>query len=122
MEFKVMTDEHVANAVSEQLIQKNVEAIRLIDVLDSSTPDPEVLEYCHEHGYALITLDRGMDGHAKARVNAGSEHAGIFIAAKVQGTAHIGIIVNFITLYNEAIKESAASVENDVYNKVIYVD
>ena len=118
--FVVMADEHLANAVVEQLNQKGVYAVRLIDYLQAGTPDPEVLEFCFQHSYALITLDKRMRGHIQARANDGLEHAGVFIGTEdLQGTKGIGIIVNFIVFYHEAIMIGAATVANDVYNKVI---
>lgn len=118
--FMVMADEHLANAVVEQLNQKGVNAVRLIDYLNAGTPDPEVLEFCHQHGYALITLDKRIRGHIQARTNDGLEHAGVFIGTEdLQGINRIGIIVNLIVFYNEAIMAGAATVADDVYNKVI---
>lgn len=120
MKFMVMTDEHVANAISEQLVRKGIEAIRLIDALPESTPDPDVLEYCHQHGYALITLDKGMRDHAASRFSEEKEHAGIFLGNKdFQGAKGIGTIVKFIIFFNDAVNGGAASVEDDVYNEII---
>lgn len=119
-QFMVMTDEHLANAIVEQLIRKGVDAVRLIDHLPTGTPDPDVLEYCHEQGYALITLDEPMRGHIHARSQQSLDHAGVFIGTKeMQGAGSIGTIVNFIVFFNEAIENGAATVEDDVYNRII---
>jgi predicted nuclease of predicted toxin-antitoxin system len=116
----VMTDEHLANAIARQLTQKDVNAVRLIDHLVAGTPDPEVLEYCHQHGYALITLDEPMRGHIHTRTRQGLEHAGVFIGTKdMQGQKGVGIIINFIVFFNESIEAGAATVEDDVYNQII---
>lgn len=120
-EFKILADENIANAVVEQLIKNGIVAERVQKVLPEGTTDPDLLEYCYQHGYTLVTLDRGMDGHAANRINSGKEHAGVFIGANLQGPQNIGTIVNFIVLYDEAIKGAAASVEDDVYNKIIYI-
>ncbi len=118
--FKVMADEHVANALVQQLNEKGVHAVRLIDHLPTGTPDPEVLAYCHQQRYALITLDEPMRGHIQDRLDKGLEHAGVFIGTnKLQGTKGIGKIVNLIVFYHEAIATGAATVTDDVYNKVI---
>lgn len=122
MKFMVMTDENVANAVAEQLVKKGVEAIRLLDILPQGTLDPEILEYCHEQGYALITLDERLKGHVNDRHAEGKEHAGVFIGANLPDARKIGAIVNFIVFINDSINEDAATVENDVYNQVIYID
>ena len=82
MDFKVMTDEHITNAVSEQLISKGISAVRLIDLLPEGTPDPEVLEYCHTHGYSLITLDEPMRGHINQRTFGGKEHSAYLLGQR----------------------------------------
>lgn len=118
--FMVMTDEHLANAISQQLMEKGIQAVRLIDHLPTGTSDPEVLEYCHQHGYTLITLDEPMRGHIQTRIQQGLEHAGVFIGTKdLQGSKGIGVIVNFTVFYNEAIVAGAATVADDVYNQII---
>lgn len=122
MEFKVMTDENMANAVAEQLVKKGVNAIRLLDVLPHGTLDPELLEYCHQHGYALVTLDERIKGHIQDRHTEGKEHAGVFIGANLSDTQKIGVVVNFIVFINDSINIGAATTENDVYNQVIYID
>jgi|GEM_PF-1647370 len=120
MQFMVMTDEHIANAIAQQLIKKGVIAVRLIDHMPSGTPDPDVLEYCHQHGYALITLDEPMRGHINTRTAKGLEHAGVFLGThEMQGSSGIGIIVNFITFFHDSIQAGAATVEGDVYNRII---
>jgi len=97
MEFMVMTDEHVANVIWQQLSEKEVNVVRLIDILPTGTPDPQVLEYCHQYGYALITLDEPMRGHIKSRTQIGKEHAGVFLGnRRMQGSKGIGTIVNFM--------------------------
>lgn len=120
--FAVMTDEHVANAIYEQLKQRDVQIVRLIDSLPTGTPDPDVLEYCHQHNYALITLDERIQGHIKERLENGDEHAGVFIGGShLQGSKGIGIIVNFIAFYHDMIQEGAATVEDDVYNQIVFI-
>lgn len=122
VEFMVMTDEHLANAIAQQLTQKGVNTVRLIDHLPAGTPDPEVLEYCHHHGYALITLDEHIQGHINKRLTDGNEHAGVFIGrSHLQGDKGIGTIVNFIAFYHNTIQEGAATVEDDVYNQTIFI-
>jgi len=119
-QLMVMTDEHLANAIVEQLMEKGITAVRLIDHLPVGTPDPEVLEYCYQHGYVLITLDEPMRGHINARIRQGLDHAGVFLGTKdMQGTRGIGTIVNFVVFFSDAIEAGAATIEDDVYNRVI---
>ncbi len=121
--FTVMADEHLANAIVQQLNQKGVHALRLIDHLPAGTPDPDVLAFCHQHRYALLTLDEPMRGHVQDRLDQGLEHAGVFIGTnKLQGTEGIGTIVNFVVFYHKAIMAGAATLANDVYNEIIQID
>jgi hypothetical protein len=121
--FKVMTDEHIANAIAKQLIEKGVDAVRLIDVIDEGTPDPDVLEYCHVNGYTLITLDEQIKRQVEKRVSEGESHAGVLIGGHhLQGSPGIGTIVKYVTFMNEAINGGAATLENDVYNRISYIE
>ena len=123
MPFRVMTDEHLPNAIVQQLTRKGVNAVRLIDHLPAGTPDPEVLEFCYQRGYALITLDEPMRGHILTRIQQGLEHAGVFIGTKdLQGSKGIGVIVTLIHFYHEAIATGAATLAKDVYNEIIQID
>jgi len=122
-ELKILADENIANAVVEQLVKNGIEAERVQNVLPESTHDLDVLEYCYQHGFALVTHDKDIRRHIKARTNEGKGHAGIFIAGThLQGTKGIGAIVNFIVFYKDAINEGAATIEDDVYNKIMDIN
>lgn len=121
MTLKIMTDENIPNAVTTQLVKNGVEAIRLIDGLPEGTPDPDVLEYCHQHGYIFLTMDTSITKHIDDRVNEGKEHAGVFIGVRaLQISGGIGVIVSEIVFFNDAIENDAATLEADVYNQVRY--
>jgi hypothetical protein len=121
--LKILADENIVNAVVQQLVKNGVDAIRLIEVLAESTLDPDVLEYCHEHGFALVTHDKSIRSHLTTRTNEGKEHAGVFIAGThLQGTKGIGTIVNFIVFYNDTINAGAATLKDDVYNMIMDIN
>jgi predicted nuclease of predicted toxin-antitoxin system len=56
-DLKILADENIAEAVVQQLVSKGVDATRLIDVLAEGTPDLDVLDYCYQNGFTLVTLD-----------------------------------------------------------------
>lgn len=116
-----MTDENIPNAVVVELQKCGVETTRLIDILVVGTPDPQVLEFCHENGYVLITSDERIRGHVQSRMDAGKDHAGVFIVSQSSGQSLIGKIVDELCFLNLAIQEEAASLKNDVYNQIIYI-
>lgn len=55
--LRILTDENVSKTVTDQLRAKGVDANRLIDHIPEGTPDPDVLEFAHENGFALLTHD-----------------------------------------------------------------
>lgn len=121
-EFKLLADENVAGAVIDQLSRKAVAIRPVSDTLPEGTPDPDLLEFAHENGYALLTHDEHITHHIAARRAEGKAHAGVFIAGHhLQGRAGIGAIVAVIVEYNELIQGGAATVRDDVYNQVIYI-
>jgi predicted nuclease of predicted toxin-antitoxin system len=120
--FKVLVDENMSRAITNQLIQKGVHAVQVQDILPPSTKDPELLEYAYQHGYSLATHDERITEHITERQNANKEHCGIFIAVnRLQGPSGIGKIVEEIVFYDEAIKGGAATLGDSVYNQLIYI-
>jgi hypothetical protein len=120
-EFKILVDENMLKVIAAQLLAKGIIAIRLHDVLPEGTKDPEILEYCFQNTYSLLTHDNRITGHITERHSQGKEHYGVFIAEGLQGQKGVGRIILFMAEWNELILGGAASVENDVYNQVIYV-
>ncbi len=120
--FKLLADENIATAVVDQLAGGGVDIRRVTDVLPEGTPDPDVLAYAHENGYALLTHDEQITGHITNRHKEDIGHAGLFIAGHhLQGEHGIGTIVTFILDYYELIAGDAGSVQDDVYNHTIYI-
>ena len=120
--FKVLADENITAAVIDQLVGKDVHIERVSQFLPEGTPDPDILHYAHENGYALLTHDKEITGHIVSRHNEGKGHAGVFIAGDhLQGQHGIGRIVTFILEYNEVIEAGAGTVQDDVYNHVTYI-
>ena len=86
------------------------------------TPDPELLEYDRENGYALLTHDQKITRHIAARHIEGKGHAGAFIAGKhLQGEHGIGTIVTSILEYHALIVAGAGTVQDNVDNHVNYI-
>jgi predicted nuclease of predicted toxin-antitoxin system len=120
--FKILVDENMPRIIASELVAKRVDAIRLSDVLPLGTKDPEVLEFCFENAYSLLTYDEHIRRHIDKRIEEGKSHCGVFIAGDhLQGVKGIGQIVSEILFFAESIQGDAASLENDVYNQVRYI-
>jgi len=90
--------------------------------LPEGTPDPDILHYAHENGYALLTHDKEITRHIAARHREGKGHAGVFIAGKhLQGEHGIGTIVTSILEYHALILAGGWAVQDDVDNHVKYI-
>ena len=112
----------VAAAVVNQLAGTGVEIRRMGDALTEGAPDPVVLAYALENGYALLTHDEQITRHIATRHKDGKGHAGMFIAGRhLQGRRGIGTIVTFILEYHALIAAGAGTVKDDVYNQTIYI-
>lgn len=121
-QFVILTDENIANEVALQLQAKDKNAVRLIDELPAGTPDSDVLEYCHQRGYTLLTHDESITKHIKERIEAGKEYAGVLIAPNhLQGVKGIGRIVKAIETLDTNIKEGTESIIDNVYNQIRYI-
>lgn len=121
-EFKLLADEHIAGAVIDAIKGHGIEIKTVRDILTEGTPDPELLEFAYENDYILLTHDEHITRHVVARREEGKEHGGIFIAGHhLQGKGGIGRIVTVIVEYNDFIQGGAATVQDDIYNQIIYL-
>jgi len=121
-QFMILTDEHIAGGVVQQLRKNGVKVERVEDTVGKGTPDPDVLEYAHQNGYTLLTHDERITNHVKSRTDAGLHYNGVFIAGDhLKGTKGIGRIVSEIVFWHTAILNGAANIEVDVYNQVNYI-
>ncbi|MDQ7025876.1 MAG: DUF5615 family PIN-like protein [Anaerolineae bacterium] len=121
-QFKILTDEHIAKAIVQQLRKNGVIVDRVEDTVGKGTPDPDLIEYAHQNNYCLLTHDEHIVSHVKNRANAGFQHSGVFIAGDhLKKPEGIGRIVSEIIFWHSAMLEGAASIQNDVYNQVNYI-
>ena len=120
--FKLLADENIAVAVIDQLTGRDIDITRVRHVMSEGTPDPDLLEYAHENGYALLTHDQKITRHIVAPHRECKGHAGVFIAGKhLQGEHGIGTIVTSILEYHALIAADAGTVQDDVDNQVNYL-
>jgi len=66
----------------DQLVRRDVDITRVRHVRPEGAPDPDLLEYAHENGYALLTHDQKIARHIAARHREGKGHAGVFIVVR----------------------------------------
>lgn len=120
--FKLLADENIPAAVIDQLISRDIDITRVRHVLPEGTPDPDLLEYAHENGYALLTHDQKITRHIAARHREGKGHAGVFIAGRhLQGERGIGTIVTSILEYQALLAAGAGTLQDDVDDRVNYI-
>jgi hypothetical protein len=121
-QFRILTDEHIAGAIVQQLRNNGVDVARVEDTIGKGTPDPDVLEYAYQHGYTFLTHDEAIVAHTTSRLNSGKSHAGVFIAPNhLRGKKGIGPVVEYVTEWHEVIAAGAATLQDEVYNQVNYV-
>ena len=114
--FKLLADENIAAAVIGLLVGQDVEIKRVSHVLPDGAPDPDVLAYAHENGYALLTHDEQITRYIIAtRHNEGVGPAGVLIAGHhLQGQRGIDTIMTVILEYRALIAASVGAVQADV--------
>lgn len=121
-QFKILADVNIIPAVVEQLRLRGVEADRLIDLLPQNTKDPDILQFAYDNGYTIVTHDKRIPGHVNARIAAGKQYLGVFIALEhLQGIEGVGGTVEELVFWHEAIVAGAASLQNDVYNQIRWI-
>jgi hypothetical protein len=122
--LRLYSDVHIDKAVANQLRMHGVDIVRCQDVGMHHARDDEHLQYATDNHRAVVTSDADFLALDKQWRNNGQEHAGIyFVKAELtnRGSAAIGITVQSLLFWHEAIEAGAASNENDVYNLVNYI-
>jgi hypothetical protein len=119
VQIKFYTDTHIAKAVAVQLQSKGVDIIRCEDVGMAEAGDLEHLEYTASTGRTIVTNDQGFTGHHRWWLQAGRQHAGIFLIT--HDKENIGMIVMALLFWHEAVAAGAADLANDVYNQIQFI-
>jgi len=90
--------------------------------LGQDAQDPDILEYAFQNGYTILTHDKKIQTHINDRIAEGKNHCGVFIALdNLQGDRGVGRIVAEVTFWHDAIQSGAASLQEEVYNQVIWI-
>ncbi|MDQ7024404.1 MAG: DUF5615 family PIN-like protein [Anaerolineae bacterium] len=117
----ILADTHIAKAISVQLRQKGVDALRLEEIADmpNNSSDKQILTYATVRGRAVLSLDDDFDVLHTEWLSQGKSHAGIFRGQSyLQG--NIGIIVNNLIEYHELIVSGAGTME-DLRSQLIFI-
>jgi hypothetical protein len=115
------TDGHIPFSVADQCRRKapDIEIVRCEEIGLKDAPDDAHWEHILTHWRVLVTADRGFLKRAADRNRQGKDHPGIiFVAPHMQGKPCIGQLVDLIVFLHEAVKAGAATLENDVNNRV----
>ncbi|MEP7284401.1 MAG: DUF5615 family PIN-like protein [Chloroflexota bacterium] len=119
MLIKFYTDTHIDKAVMVQLRLSGIDSIRCEEVGRAEADDFEHLTYAASEQRSIVTNDQGFTGHHRQWLEAGKHHAGIFLITKDK--ENIGLIVNTLLFWHEAITIGAADLEKDVVDQIQYL-
>ena len=120
MSAKFYTDTHIAKAVALQGRRAGVDIIHCEEVGLAEAEDFEHLEFAAAQGRTVISADEDFPIlHAQWKAT-GRTHAGI-IYVQPYRKDQIGMIVAYIAFVHQAIESGAATLEEDVYNSIVYL-
>jgi predicted nuclease of predicted toxin-antitoxin system len=71
----ILTDEHVPRVVITTLRSNGHKVVEANDVFGEATDDAQLLRYCSEHDYVLLTHDRDFAGALSESI----DHTGIVV-------------------------------------------
>ncbi len=115
--LKLYTDAHIDKQVVIQLRNRGVDIVRCEEVNMKHAEDIEHLKYAVQQGRVLITADRDFIDLHTAWTLEGKTHCGIMYV-QPEARALIGVIVKQLYFYHLAVEIGAATLENDIYNKL----
>lgn len=120
--LKLMSDKHIAKAITTQLEKRGVDVLRVETVDMDEADDSAILEYASSQGRAVLTFDDDFDVLNSEWLKAGKIHCGIFrCGGHLLGNRGIGRIVMEIADYHNLIVEGAGTQE-DLYNRIIHIN
>lgn len=120
MSVKFYTDAHISKAIVDQARKRGVDIIRCQDVKLTEAEDIEHLNFAVEQGRTVISADADFPILDAQWRTTGKTHAGI-IYILPDRKDQIGRIVDYLEFLHQAIKDGAATLDEDVYNKLIYL-
>lgn len=117
MSIRYLLDEHISPSYRAQLLWHKSDLVVWI-IGDPTAPakgtsDPEILLWCQEHEFALVTNNRkSMPGHLKDHLDNGDHVPGIFV---INQEMSIGEIIDELILIAEA------SLEDEYQDRILYL-
>ena len=117
MSLKYLLDENVEPSYKTQLARRNFEIIMWVvgepGVPPRGTLDPEILLWCEEHGFVLVTNNRAsMPGHLRDHINEGRHIPGIFT---------LGENMSLGENINQLIFIAEASFDDEYCDQIVYL-
>lgn len=119
--LRFYTDSHVPKQVAIQLRERGIDIIRCQEIGYADATDYEHLEKATSEFRMVITGDSDFPRLNSQWNEVGRFHAGIlYFQPNQQGDT--GAIVNSATFLSQAVEIGAATLEDDVYNRIVYVE
>lgn len=119
--IRYYTDSHVPKQVATQLRNRGVDVLRCQDIGLEDATDVVHLERATADMRTVISGDEDFLRLNAEWNDAERFHAGIvYFRRELQG--NIGLIVKQAFFLYEAVEQGAATPEDDVYNRVIFVE
>ncbi|MCW5934863.1 MAG: DUF5615 family PIN-like protein [Fimbriimonadia bacterium] len=115
--IRYLLDEHVSPSIRQQLIRKSPDLVVWIigdpDAPPKGASDPDLLTWCEEHEFFLITNNRKtMPSHLADHLTNGHHMPGILV---VDPSRDIG------QLLDELVLIAYASFENEYRDRIVYL-
>lgn len=98
---KFFADTHIAKVAVIQLRQHGVEILRCEDVGLEKADDSILLDYAAEHGFVMLSCDRGFRNWGYLRLAEGKSHTGILQLDQERHCQNIGKLVKVVLMFYE---------------------
>ena len=117
-------DSHIPSSVAKQC-RRQVPGIEIIRAQETGMEDADDNDHWRivlSERHVLVTADKGFLARAAQLRKQGQSHPCIiYVAPKMQGDPCIGPLVKLITFVHEAIVAGAASIEDDLNNRLEHI-
>ena len=113
-------DSHIVKSLATQLRLNNVDVVRCQDLGFEDESDLFHFEYAAQEKRTIVTSDEDFLNLASQWRANGQFHAGVVYISH-EHKDNVGILVNELLFLDKAIQLGAATLENDIYNQVMFI-
>ena len=122
MKIKYLIDAHLSPVFAKQGQEKGIDIVHVNEIGLKDALDPEIWEYCLSDWRCIVSVDLRFRRRAEDAIADGMQIPDFFaVPEHFKQKKSIGVILETLTFYHEALENNVADYEVDIKNQVIWI-